>query len=60
MGELSSQQPPMSVHLDRSSWSDTVKQFCGVIGQNGELVHDGEFVELDSSHYGVGVVILFV
>ena len=46
MGELSSQQPPISLQLDRSNLSDTVKQFCGVIGQNGELVHNGEFVDL--------------
>ena len=34
-----------------------VKQFCGMIGQNGELVHDGEFVELNSPHNEVGIKI---
>ena len=52
MGELSSQQPPLTDHLNST---DTVKQFCGVIGENGELVHDGHFVELDSPHHGVGI-----
>ena len=31
-----------------------VKQFCGVIGQNGELINDGDFVELNS-HYEFGI-----
>ena len=31
-----------------------VKQFCRVIGQNGELLNDGDFVELNS-HYEVGI-----
>ena len=55
VGDLSSQQPSMTVHLDHLNLTDIVKQFCGVIGQNGELVHDGDFVELNSPHYEVGI-----
>ena len=32
------------MHLDHLNLTDIVKQFDGVIGRNGQLVHDGDFV----------------
>ena len=52
VGDLT-KQPLLAVHLDHSYLTDLVKQFCGVIGKNGELIHDGDFVELNSPHYEV-------
>lgn len=54
MGDLSRKQPSFTVHLDHLNSTSMVKWFCGVIGQNGELVHDGDFVKLNS-HYKVGI-----
>ena len=57
MGDLS-RRPSLTVHLDHLNLTDIVKQFGGMIGQNGQLVHDGDFVELNSPHYEVGINIV--
>lgn len=44
--DLPVQQPPFTVHWDHLSLDDTIQEFRGVIGQDGELVHVGDFVML--------------
>ena len=57
VADLSTQYHSLTVCMDHLKLTDTAKQFCGVIGQNGELVHDGDFVELNFSRYEVCVCV---
>ena len=44
--ELQLQQPPFELHFHHLDFQDTVKEFRGVIGQDGALIHIGDFVKL--------------
>ncbi|SMN01279.1 hypothetical protein SPONL_1900 [uncultured Candidatus Thioglobus sp.] len=46
VGNLSLQQPPFVIHWSQLKHDDLVHAFHGVIGQNRELVHTGDFVKL--------------
>ena len=48
---LSLQQPPFDIHWSNLKHDDLVHVFHGVIGQNRELVHTGDFVMLTSVHH---------
>ncbi len=47
---------PFCVHYDGWNLEDSVEVFNGVIGQNGELICDGDFVKLASSFSPVSFV----
>lgn len=51
LGDLPLVQPPFILHLDHLCLSDEIKKFQGVIGQDRELIHTGDFVLLSSVHY---------
>lgn len=53
LGDLQIQRPPFTVHLDYLNPTDIIKEFYGVIGQDGELIHAGDYVELRSAHHEV-------
>lgn len=44
------QQPLFICDWDRLSLEDVVEEFRGIIDQNGELVHTGDFVKLTHHH----------
>lgn len=51
IANLQHQQPSFTFHWDHLSLDDRVQEFRAVIGQDREMVHIGDFVELSSSHY---------
>jgi len=53
MGHLSSQQQPFLLHYHDLDSEDEVEVFRCVIGQNGKLIHSGDFVKLSSNHHEV-------
>lgn len=53
VGDLPLQQPPFAVHFDHVQPHEAVDEFHGVIGQDGELTHKDDYVELSSHHYEV-------
>lgn len=50
IGELAAHQPPFTVYWDHIDLDDFILEFRGVVGQNGSLVHVGDFVMLSSVH----------
>lgn len=52
LGHLS---PPFQVHYGELVPEGKVEIFQGVIGQDGELIHVGDYVKLSSPHYGVSM-----
>ena len=58
LSDLSLQSPPFTIHLDNFQPQDIVEEFGGTIGQNGKLVHAHDFVELRSTRYQVGIILL--
>ena len=48
--------PPFTLDSDLKP-TDVVKEFSGVIGQIGELINAGDYVELRDAHNEVGVSI---
>ena len=53
LGDLQFQQPPFTLHFDHIQPDDAIGEFHGVIGQDGEIVHTGDYVELSSAHHEV-------
>ena len=53
LGDLPFQQPPFTLHFGHIQPHDMIEEFRGVIGQDGELIHTNEYVELRSAHYEV-------
>ena len=54
LGDLQVQRPQhFTVHLDHIEPHESIEEFHGVIGQDGELVHKDDYVELTSCHYQV-------
>jgi len=51
--DLALQEPPFTVHIDHLELNKLVREFKGVIGQDGHLVGTGEFVELSLPHHEV-------
>lgn len=47
---LSTLQLPFEVHLDPVHMEDLIQEFHGVIAQDGELVHRGNFVQLSAPY----------
>lgn len=50
---LESQQPPFTLHFDHIQSDDVIREFLGFVGQDGELVHTGDYVELSLAHHEV-------
>lgn len=60
VGNLQHQQPSLSTHWDYLSFDDRVQEFHAVIGEDREMVHIGDFVELSSSHYEEVVLAIYI
>lgn len=49
LGDLQLQQPQhFIIHLDHVQPHEPIEEFHGVIGQDGELIHKNDYVELSS------------
>ena len=54
LSELPADSIPFTIQLEQLiHFDDIVKEFGGVIGQNGALINIGDYVELSSAHYQV-------
>lgn len=57
LGDLQLQQPQhFIIHLDHVQPHEPIEEFRGVIGQNGELIHKNDYVELSSCYYQVSTI----
>ena len=57
---MSDLQQPFDVHHDGVDMEDQVEVFRSVIGQNQQMIHNGDYVKLTSEHYEVGIAIFYV
>ena len=57
---MSDLQQPFDVHHDGVDMEDQVEVFRSVIGQNQQMIHNGDYVKLASEHYEVGIAISYV
>ena len=53
VGDLSRHQRSFDMHYDGIGIDDEVQIFKCVIGQNGKLIHIGDYVKLSCDHYEV-------
>ena len=53
LGDLQNQTQPFALHLNDIHPSDMVQDFNGVIGQDGELINAGDYVQLSSDYQKV-------
>ena len=56
LGEISTLQRPFHVHHPGVSDTDEVWQYKCLIGQNGKLIHSGDFVKLSSDYFEVSLL----
>ena len=56
--ELSRPNGSYSLHLEGLSYSDCVQQFGGVISRKGDLINDGDFLELVSPCCEMGTFVI--
>ena len=54
LADLQLQRPQLfTIHLNHIEPHEPLEEFHGVIGQDGELIHKDDYVELTSCHYQV-------
>ena len=51
LGDLKNQTQPFVLHLNNIHPSDMVQEFNSVIGQDGELINSGDYVQLSLADY---------
>ncbi len=56
LSDLHTRQPHFSVHLEHLLPDDTIEEYFGMIGQEGEFIHTGDYIKLCSSDHEVWTI----